>query len=112
MTEDPLTMTPPPPPPGVHASPTVPPPSYDPRAVAPPGVKRGQSTVALVLGCFSLLFYFTLIVPALAVGFGTSAIVAQRKAGQSLDGMAVAGVVLGTVFGLLGLLSVLLAAGA
>ena len=79
-------------------------PPYVAYAGAAPKVRNGQSVAALVLGCCSILFYWTLIVPALAIVFGGIAIKAQKDAHQKVSGMAVAGLVLGIVFILLGLL--------
>jgi hypothetical protein len=115
MTEgDFATLTPPPPPP-YTSTPTPPPPPppyglspYAPGAGIAPEVKRGQSIAALVLGCSSLFFYFTLIVPLLAIVFGGIAMSAQRKAGQRMNGMAVAGLVLGIVFLMFGVLFIML----
>ena len=103
MTND-LYHTPPPAPrPSAPPPPPPPPPAYAVYAEAPSNVKNGQSIAALVLGCCSILFYVTLIVPALAIIFGTIAIRAQKEAGQKVSGMAIAGLVLGIVFGLIGL---------
>ena len=96
-----LFQAPPPPP---SAPPPPPPPAYAMYAGAPPKVRNGQSIAALVLGCCSILFYPTLIVPALAIVFGAIAIKAQKEARQSVNGMAVAGLVLGIVFVLIGIL--------
>jgi hypothetical protein len=108
-------FTPPPPPPYASTPPPPPPPyglsPYAPGAGLAPDVKRGQSIAALVLGCSSIVFYFTLIVPLLAIIFGGIAMSAQRKAGQKMNGMAVAGLVLGIMFLMFGLLLVMLLAG-
>ena len=118
MTEN-LIITPPPPPPPAPPTPSVPPPPppYAPTRHVPstgiaPDVKRGQSIAALVLGCCSPIFYFTVIVPLLAIIFAGLAMSAQRKAGQKVNGMATAGLALGIVFLPLGLLFVLFAASA
>jgi hypothetical protein len=101
MTNDLFNGPPPPPPPPLTA-----PPPYPPGIAAttvPPKVRSGQSITALVLGCTSILFYWTLLVPALAIVFAAAAMTAQRQAGQRADGMAIAGLVLGIVFLLLGI---------
>jgi hypothetical protein len=107
---------PPPPPPGM---PTYPPPPFPPSAQyapsgqyaplvyygsPPPKVMSGQSITSLVLGCASLIFYVTLVVPLLAIAFGAVAIRAQKQAGQKANGMAIAGLVLGIFFSLVGIL--------
>lgn len=98
MTTENLVNTPPPPPP---PPPMYPPPPYAPDAAPVQNVKAGQSIAALVLGCCSIFLYATVIVPVLAIIFGIIAMRAQRTAGQRVDGMAVAGLVLGIIFSLL-----------
>lgn len=100
MTTENLVNTPPPPPPP-SMSPTYAPPPYAPGAAPIQNVKAGQSIAALVLGCCSIFLYATVIVPVLAIIFGIIAMRAQRTAGQRVDGMAVAGLVLGIIFSLL-----------
>ena len=93
-----VTNNPPPPPP---PPPMYPPPPYAPGAAPVQNVKAGQSIAALVLGCCSIFLYATVIVPVLAIIFGIIAMRAQRTAGQRVNGMAVAGLVLGIIFSLL-----------
>jgi hypothetical protein len=80
------------------------PPPYAPGAAPAQNVKAGQSIAALVLGCCSIFLYFTLIVPALAIIFAIIAIKAQRTAGQRMNGMAVAGLVLGIIYSFVGVM--------
>jgi hypothetical protein len=101
-TENVVNTPPPPPPPPMYA-----PPPYAPGAAPVLNVKAGQSIAALVLGCCSIFFYFTLIVPVLAIIFANIAMRAQRKAGQRVNGMAVAGLVLGIIFSFFGVMFML-----
>ena len=114
MTDNLNSVAPPPPPPPLLSSmaPTCPPPPYLPGAAPANTVKSGQSIAALVLGCCSIVFYFTLIVPVLAIIFASVAMRAQREAGQRVNGMAVAGLVLGLVFSFFGVMFVLYVAAA
>lgn len=101
MTTENLVNPPPPPPPPPSMSPTYAPPPYAPGAAPIQNAKAGQSIAALVLGCCSIFLYATVIVPVLAIIFAIIAMRAQRTAGQRVNGMAVAGLVLGIIFSLL-----------
>jgi len=75
------------------------------------GRKTRPSIAALVLGCSSVIFYFTVFVPLLAIVFAGLAMSAQRKAGQKVNEMATVSPALGIVFLVFGLFFVLFAAG-
>ena len=59
---------------------------------------RGQSIAALVLGIVGVISLGALFVtPVLAIIFGAQAIGGQRRLGEQMNGMAVAGLVLGII---------------
>ena len=107
MTTENVVNIPPPPPPPPPQPPLYAPPPYAPGAAPVQNVKAGQSIAALVLGCCSIILYPTLIVPALAIIFATIAMRAQRTAGQRVNGMAIAGLVLGIIFSFFGVMFLL-----
>jgi len=58
----------------------------------------GFAVTSLVLGCCSIVFFFWVIPPVLAIIFGGISISQSKKAGLKPSGMAVAGLTLGIIF--------------
>lgn len=91
-------------------TPTTPPPapSTTSTETAPaPAQSTGFGITSLVLGCVGVLFFWLYaIVPVLAIIFGGIDIKRAKDAGRKPSGLAIAGLVLGIVFGVIGLLVV------